>query len=746
MRDIKRIPVFSKFDKLHPVRYIRPALPQGLNHRHPANPCEVAFYAIRVKKMDPILFPHEYDFVPFSVLQYATEQGIDVEILGQVVPHKVVNVNPADVLKRMYDSDLQDCDKKYVANLVYGLAGRKYNKSSFGQLYQDEKEAKSYSMNKMIVKLAPDLHLVIEQLKRTLSEGYRPVAHMILNGMRVLLHRIVKALGKEHAIGVRTDCIYTGLSEDEAAKRLSEFRFKQPAVDQSSALMGGGAVPHTQSHYDNIGSLRFERGKVPDMGMSVCSIEHEPPTQRAFDQQKQLRMKDEYDIDEAEEILDEGTPLLVVGKYPGTGKSKMALDWGAGRDLELLVVCPTNALCDELKKQGHENVITTHMLIGKRPNAVDAQGQDESFKPFDVSKYSAVLFEEVFFYPVYQLEWIAGFMKQHANKDFIANGDPAQNEPVGQVLNMNFDDYYNEALAQMFPRRLNLMISKRYNAEDRERIEMLYNELLSPGNQRPFDIASKYLNVIDWADLKRDEDAAFHPHIAFTNDSVDRVNTWAQICHCAVSGHQRDPDKWRVGDVVVGRTYGRVAKKRKINSNAVYTIKQISGTHLVIEGKDEIERELTIASAPKFLRRPWCRTGHSIQGQTIGNKLYIHDAETSMATARWLRTAITRCRTLDITLVKYKDPMRVPKWLIEKRIKHHIQADKYKGRIDTLPDDYVSVDWAREKVKMQGYSCAMCSEPLDKDWSIDRIDNARAHIKDNCQISCRRCQHASSHR
>jgi hypothetical protein len=195
----------------------------------------------------------------------------------------------------------------------------------------------------------------------------------------------------------------------------------------------------------------------------------------------------------------------------------------------------------------------------------------------------------------------------------------------------------------------------------------------------------------------------------------------------------------------VGRTYGRVAKKRKINSNAIYTIKNILPKHLVIKGKDGLERKLTKASTTKFLRRPWCRTGHSIQGQTIGDKLYIHDAETWMATARWLRTAITRCRTLDIVLVKYKDPLRVPQRVIEKRIEHHIKADNEKSRAFTS-EEYVSVDWTMQKIKSQGYTCATCPEPLDKDWSIDRIDNARAHTKENCQISCRRCQHASSHR
>ena len=718
IRDIKKIPVFSKFDRFNPISVTRPALSRwGVDAKNPEKPHEMAFYAIRVKKIDPILFPDKEDFVPYSVLEYALSQGMDVEMLGQVVPHKVVAVNPGLVLERMYNSDLQDSDKKYIANLVYGLAGRKYNKSAFGQLYQDEKEAKLFSMNKMKVSLTPDLHLVIEQLKRTLSEGYRPVAHMILNGMRVLLHKMVSALGSENVLGVMTDCVYTSLSEEAASQRLSGFRFKST----------GG--------FEDIGSLRFTRGKLPTLGMMDRDTPHVPPSPPAFSMQQQLTMKDEFSDEEARQIIESGSPLLVVGKYPGTGKSRLALHWG--KDRGLLVVCPTNALCDELKIRKHKT-ITTHTLLGKRP--VD-DTDEKQYKPFDVSEYSAVLFEEVFFYPVYQLEWIADFMKKHPDKTYIANGDPAQNEPVCQTLNVNFDDYYNEILAQMFPRRLNLKISKRYNDQDRERMELLYRELLCPGGQLPFDKAAKYLNVTEWEVLKQDEEAAFYPHVAFTNDSVDRVNNWVQKVR-----HPQDPDKWRVGDVCIGRRYGRVAQKRKINSNAVYTIQEISDTHLTIRGKDDCDRVLTIASSTKLLRRPWCQTGHSIQGQTLGNKLYIHDAQTAMATARWLRTAVTRCQTLDITLVKYKDPMRVPKRIIENRIRNHIQADTKSNRTFTLDANYVSFSWARQQIILQSYACAVCQSPLDKDWSIDRIDNARAHINTNCQISCRSCQHASSHR
>jgi hypothetical protein len=199
------------------------------------------------------------------------------------------------------------------------------------------------------------------------------------------------------------------------------------------------------------------------------------------------------------------------------------------------------------------------------------------------------------------------------------------------------------------------------------------------------------------------------------------------------------PEGWQVGDLAVGRKYSRVAGKRKINSNKRYTVTVITPKHLTVVGLDGAERTMTLRSSSDLLRRPWCFTGHAIQGQTLGDSLCIHDVNTNLITARWFRTAVTRCRTLDIVLVSHDDPMRLSKW----KIKAHRYVDRDAGR--PFDDkDFVTVDWALRRVESQRYICP-CGEALDGDWSIDRIDNARANVLENCQVVCRRCQNASSH-
>ena len=154
---------------------------------------------------------------------------------------------------------------------------------------------------------------------------------------------------------------------------------------------------------------------------------------------------------------------------------------------------------------------------------------------------------------------------------------------------------------------------------------------------------------------------------------------------------------------------------------------------------------VTLKAARQYTKRPYARTGHSTQGLSLGTKLFIHDWRSMMATHRWLRTAISRCSTLDIILVEGSQGVRNDRIRAEARIALHRADDTAKGFVWAEPD-YVSAAWASDTLRRQRYSCAECAEPLDQDWSIDRRANDLPHIKGNCALVCRRCQCASAHR
>lgn len=80
------------------------------------------------------------------------------------------------------------------------------------------KEAEGDSYTRILTELALNLHLVIDQVQRKLIYEYRPISYLILNEMRILLLRLVNALGNE-VVAVRTVC--TTLVEMEASKKLT---------------------------------------------------------------------------------------------------------------------------------------------------------------------------------------------------------------------------------------------------------------------------------------------------------------------------------------------------------------------------------------------------------------------------------------------------------------------------------------------------------------------------------------------
>ena len=130
--------------------------------------------------------------------------------------------------------------------------------------------------------------------------------------MRIVLHGIVASLGEENVSGVRTDCVYTTLSEETAKEKLGNYKFR-----------GDGPCK-----FEDIGSLKFEMGKTP-VGVLKDKAPEFPFINRT-QPQKQISMINEFNNAEAKDIIEADGNLLVTGRYPGTGKSKLALTWGAG--------------------------------------------------------------------------------------------------------------------------------------------------------------------------------------------------------------------------------------------------------------------------------------------------------------------------------------------------------------------------------------------------------------------------------
>ena len=149
-------------------------------------------------------------------------------------------------------------------------------------------------------------------------------------------------------------------------------------------------------------------------------------------------------------------------------------------------------------------------------------------------------------------------------------------------------------------------------------------------------------------------------------------------------------------------------------------------------------------------------TCHSLQGMAAASGIALFDVDIWCASREWLYTALTR--TNDLDKVVFWDPaagavgdqpvvMRSDfSQAMEAKLRGYMDQDTAAGRA-WEPEDYVDVAHIMELHSTQGGVCAHCAawlpprcKPADPEQAtVDRLDNALAHVKGNCCLACLRC-------
>jgi hypothetical protein len=232
-----------------------------------------------------------------------------------------------------------------------------------------------------------------------------------------------------------------------------------------------------------------------------------------------------------------------------------------------------------------------------------------------------------------------------------------------------------------------------------------------------------------------------HPHITAMRATSCKVD------NLALALKKINTTDYKVGEELIGICSWMCRGKKRISSSDSYYVEEINkkDSIMVLTAMDGSLRELDLKKAPSVLRRPFSRTGHGTQGMSLGNKIYIHNIGSEMADYRWTRTAISRCSTLDITIITGSQTESFDYAGVGNRIAGHVAADKKKG-FEWKEKNYVDVDWVKERLIKQRYQCYICRKALDSEFSIDRIENSISHVKSNCAMCCFRCQDRSTHR
>ena len=543
--EIRQIPVLSSFDDFRPYVAGTAVKP-------------TSSYLVRCSEPDGTLFDRKEDHVQGFTVLYARACGIPCTIVAVLEPHRLEKCEAAAALKALYDDpSLPDAHRKAVGCIGYGQAVKRFNRQQRGEVFGDKEEALADGGD--VRPISDSSWLSLKSGKKAMVDGYTPVGAIILDKMRIVLHRMVAAIegGGVAAAAVRTDCVYVR-QEDHAraaaALRAASFTFASDVAAGAplwskkvgiirTELKDGALLPPSKLTCSSPETVLGLVRPAP-----VCSrYTLRSETRSGWDNAELDALMPTTACDELEQVANDllGTslgPLAFEGLVPGCGKSYASEDHAArhGEQKTTLTVSPWNRL--RCEKGG----VTLHKLLGRGV----AESDEDRIKPYDVSGVSRICFEEPYLYSVRELEWVAAFMRKHRHIAFTMAGDPGQLRAVKQFLAVDADLYYEQIFALLFPRRITLQYSKRTRtASEGERMEALCADLRSEASPVPVILENHGLRVVDFTDLG--EEAAGSKHVAALRATCDRVNAWA---HGLVGGTALD--KYAEGQELLGRKAG----------------------------------------------------------------------------------------------------------------------------------------------------------------------------------------------
>ena len=720
-------PVFNEFDRFKP--FTGAVTPHALYTVRRATP-----YALTDPRF--LLLDEEVSVVTAqAVLLCQDWPGVRIE--GVLEPSKLVSAKEAhDAIRAIWGSELAVEHKKFLVNKAVGMLGRRYNTKERSHLFRGQAEAAHCSRRLRAQLLARRIggevfYIVHKEERAELVDGFYPTQHLVYDWVRIQLYLRVVAVGRPHR-AVKTDAlVFAGL---------------EPAVEKEHTFAGIGrwGVSSELKRLPSGAPSRRKSTFVPAATASVAITA--------------VRVADEFDGAEVGALLDANNFLLLLGDLPGVGKTE-APKRHCPKATTLFVV-PANKLKADIAKQGHA-AVTLHALLGVR---VDGEG----VAPMDISRYTTVVFDEVFSHPVAMLARIGAFMRRNATagaapRKFYAAGDAKQNPPIERLCVSNAMAYYMDAVSTLFPTQLTLRICKRA-AGQQARLEEIREDLFTRRTS-PSAVLLKHARHV--RDVKDVQGTA----ICYLNSTASAINN---LLHDRATAGRAD--LMRVGDKSYYKGLELVCRKRLeahfANERGEYKrrgVLQVNFTYAVLEAceaalvLDDLEGgrvRVTHAQALRCFSYSHAFTGHAQQGMSVDGAVTIFDHGVTWlgsdgvecgVNAQWVYTALSRARHLGkvhVFVGALGGAVREREFelAMERKIYSYQAADRVAGRA-WRQEDYVSAADIKDMLGAQRWRCAGCGCALQQRWekgdheqvTVDRRDNAKAHVRDNCQLLCLKC-------
>ena len=673
--------------------------------------------------------------------------------LAVIKPFNLIKTNIKKVVKDMWTSTLPTGLKKFLPNKHVGICGKSDNRKSNTLLFQSASEAKDFmermdDASLLVQQLGKNTYYFVTQEWRTpLGEGFMPTHHFVLDAQRRVLFEKAVEVGLP-VLGVKTDCLY--------------FKGHDPALDvaKKSTFAAIGSW-HVEKAADHPVKEAFERDFE---GHWLPSIHNEPEV-------RTLLINDEFDASEFAAIFSSNNHVLVLADIPGAGKTYALKSFMATLGDKALFVTPYNALADDLMKGDdpvHE-AITFHRLLGLLAHGEEAEDDvDEEgnvkVRGHDIAGITHIVFDEVFCYNPLMLGQLKRFLTKNATMEdgtarkFYAAGDKNQNAPIvtSCLSRLEMKTYYSRAVSTMFPTQVRLQVCKRVTGKEQQQRIFDIKEAVLNSKTPLLDICRTYFTPITKLNQVRGR------AVCYTNETARCVNDYREqriVKSLEAAGQEVVRHEGRVYYVAQTLRCRKFHKPPRTYINFTYTVTGFERKEGVVTGIF-LEETGTFPWALSLVKRIFiydnANTCHALQGMTASNGVTLFDVDIWCASREWLYTALTR--TNDLGKVLFWDPAAgtvsgLPLVLqsdfrqaLEARLRGYMDQDNAAGRA-FLPEDFIDGDYIMTLFFSQEGKCAHCAAWLPPRWqekdrnqpTVDRLDNALAHIKGNCCLACLHC-------
>ena len=452
---------------------------------------------------------------------------------------------------------------------------------------------------------------------------------------------------------------------------------------------------------------------------------------------EKIHIKDEWDTPEICQQIFTQNPVIIRGKFPGTGKSHIG-EYFQKMGKTVLFVVPTNRLLQE--KEVEATTYNKFFSIAVHENV------GEKLPQFDYSPFNVIVFDEIYMSSRYVLDKVRQFIINNPDLIVIGTGDVKQLQGIEVITNcQNPATFMDNCIDIILKYNIFLTICKRVGAKDSEegeRNRQLLNDIYDDfwEHELPMkEITAKHFETTD------DIMASDH-NIAYTNMRCRNVAN-------EIRSRLSKKDEYEVGEILIARKW---IDQPRVNPNIRYKItehvKDTIGSQITLQNitnsKDTFMLYEPLVDA-NFIY-PYCATCHSSQGASVKGTITIHEGDLPLASREWVWTAITRC--VDFRNVRFFKNPTVDKQMDKNMIMRYFtnKVENYKlqdrkGNREINEEDYITPEWCLNGFRSR---CEKCNTPFNfevkngklcSNFTAQRVCNLRAHHVDNTVAFCVYC-------